>query len=84
MPFHWKQWGEYEPYEPAADPPLWYDQHGRLHDDHWLNILDPETGGVGTGWHPDSEYSPYAFRRVGKKAAGRLLDGRTWDEFPEV
>jgi hypothetical protein len=21
--------------------------------------------------------------RVGKKAAGRLLDGRTWDEFPE-
>jgi len=26
------------------------------------------------------EYSP----RVGKKAAGRLLDGREWDEFPEV
>jgi protein gp37 len=25
-----------------------------------------------------------AFRRVGKKAAGRLLDGRTWDEFPTV
>lgn len=22
--------------------------------------------------------------RVGKKAAGRLLDGRTWDQFPEV
>jgi hypothetical protein len=22
--------------------------------------------------------------RVGKKAAGRLLDGRTHDEFPEV
>jgi len=22
--------------------------------------------------------------RVGKKAAGRMLDGRTWDEFPEV
>jgi protein gp37 len=22
--------------------------------------------------------------RIGKKAAGRLLDGRTWDEFPEV
>jgi protein gp37 len=21
-------------------------------------------------------------RRVGKKAAGRLLDGRTWDELP--
>ena len=23
-------------------------------------------------------------RRVGKKAAGRLLDGRTWDEMPAV
>ena len=23
-------------------------------------------------------------RNVGKKAAGRLLDGRTWDEFPEA
>jgi len=23
-------------------------------------------------------------RRVGKKAAGRLLDGRTWDEVPQV
>jgi hypothetical protein len=22
--------------------------------------------------------------RVGKKAAGRLLDGRTWDELPQV
>ncbi len=23
-------------------------------------------------------------QRIGKKAAGRLLDGRTWDEYPEV
>jgi protein gp37 len=23
-------------------------------------------------------------RRTGKKAAGRLLDGRTWDEMPEA
>ncbi len=22
------------------------------------------------------------FRNVGKHAAGRMLDGRTWDEFP--
>jgi protein gp37 len=22
--------------------------------------------------------------RIGKHAAGRLLDGRTWDEYPEV
>jgi protein gp37 len=27
--------------------------------------------------------SGFPVRRVGKKAAGRLLDGRTWDEYPE-
>lgn len=27
---------------------------------------------------------PAAMVRVGKKAAGRLLDGRTWDEFPRA
>lgn len=26
----------------------------------------------------------FDYYRVGKKAAGRLLDGRTWDEFPQV
>lgn len=26
----------------------------------------------------------FGFIRSGKKAAGRLLDGRTWDEFPKV
>lgn len=25
-----------------------------------------------------------AIRKVGKKTAGRLLDGRTWDEFPDL
>lgn len=29
-----------------------------------------------------ASYFPGAGERVGKKAAGRLLDGRTWDEFP--
>jgi protein gp37 len=29
-------------------------------------------------------HGPYAMHRVGKKAAGRELDGRTWDEVPEV
>lgn len=46
---------------------------------------------AGIGW--DAERPPREVRhfedglavgRVGKKAAGRLLDGRTWDEYPEV
>lgn len=82
--FFMKQWGEYEPYEEDAQPPFWNDQHGRMYDGHGLDLLDPETGDVGMGWHEDSIHSPYAFRRVGKARAGRLLDGRTWDQFPEI
>jgi protein gp37 len=36
---------------------------------------------------PFGEYNAatgYGFKRVGKRAAGRLLDGRTWDELPEL
>lgn len=32
-------------------------------------------------YHP---YKEAKLRRVGRNKAGRLLDGRTWDEFPEV
>ena len=32
-------------------------------------------------WLPD-ERDPEIWHKVGKKAAGRLLDGRTWDEYP--
>jgi len=35
----------------------------------------------GQGFHGDRVVY---LRRVGKKAAGRELDGRTWDQFPEV
>lgn len=80
--FFFKQWGEYEPYEEDAQPPFWNDQHGRSFDGHGLNIVDPESGEMGKGWHEESLYSPYAFRRVGKHAAGRLLDGREWNELP--
>jgi protein gp37 len=31
---------------------------------------------------PLSQYGGQAVIRVGKKAAGRLLDGREWNEFP--
>jgi protein gp37 len=33
-------------------------------------------------WGPASNASD-AVERVGKVAAGRLLNGRTWDEYPE-
>ncbi len=33
---------------------------------------------------PSAPGGAVGMRRVGRKRAGRLLDGRTWDEYPEV
>ena len=45
----------------------------------WVSVSDVE--GAGEHFHfPDGA----TVRRVGKKAAGRILDGRTHDEFPVV
>jgi len=35
-------------------------------------------------WAPAPNRTGLCMERIGKKAAGRLLDGRTWDQFPEV
>lgn len=80
--FHFKQWGEYAPYEIDAQPPFWRDAHGQLHDGHGLNIVNPETCETGRGWYDHEAFTDVVFRRVGKKNAGRLLDGVEWNQFP--
>lgn len=76
--FHFKQWGEWAPGENAADVISGHRANATWWDDDWLfgetNMADPEAD-----W--DDEPDLY---RIGKKAAGRLLDGRTWDQMPEV
>lgn len=74
----------------AAGVAFFFKQHGE-----WSAQPDSPNmiiGANGSVWHPlyntaALPNSPDAGRtivaRVGKKAAGRLLDGRTWDEFPE-
>ena len=64
----------------AAGVPFFFKQWGE-----WLPVgPDDEHPGskfdIGKKWL-DGHVASF---RVGKKAAGRLLDGRTWDEFPEV
>ena len=74
--FLFKQWGEWEAF---------YDRD--RDDPDWRNV--PEEGpritrinlAGGKGFHGDRVVY---FCRVNKKKAGRLLDGRTWDEYPEV
>lgn len=71
VPFLFKQWGAFQPIDHGCIEcaPLFVErQTGRVatDDDMW-NI----TGGY---W--------WGVKRKGKKAAGRELDGRTWDEYP--
>lgn len=71
VPFLFKQWGEWGP--PSCPP----------------RPLGTRTPGEQPRWSAGSERSflfgdGQIMDRVGKKAAGRTLDGRTHDEFPDA
>ncbi|WP_025997014.1 DUF5131 family protein [Mycobacteroides abscessus] len=73
VPFLFKQWGEWSPdlslNEPVANGKrLKYQRRALLPD-----------GSIAPPWTP-CEFVD----RVGKRRAGRELDGRTWDQYPEV
>ena len=80
VPFLFKQWGEWG--EPDSIERTGIAHHG------WFE-QDRRDGGVPRHEWPGpmqngvelASLRPEVFR-VGKKAAGRLLDGRTWDGFP--
>lgn len=72
--FFFKQWGEWAP---------------AMHDPEYGGHVLRQTEPVGPfdSWKANA-YDPdrlegVNWRRIGKKAAGRMLDGRTWDEMPQ-
>lgn len=76
--FNFKQWGDVQP---GSD--LHYDKHTFCMDREGRTVPAPARAGdfpkgssSADGWE--------WMRRVGAKKAGRTLDGRTWDEFPET
>lgn len=86
VPYFFKQWGEWEE---DLDTPICRicgctDDNACLGGCYWVE--DPKGMGdlcsncIGK---PTPETRPIIFNRVGKKKAGRILDGKTWDEFPE-
>ena len=82
VPFFFKQWGEWIPYEHSAQPPFLWSQHGHEIDGHTLP--DFESGDYDASrseWLMDWAEMLLA-RRVGKKVAGRQLDGREWNGMP--
>ncbi len=72
--FLFKQWGEHLPssrgmrgYSKITDRYVFGDGSGDVELASWHEGLPPGA----------------LVQRVGKKAAGRMLDGRTWDQYPE-
>ena len=69
VPFHFKQWGEWVDEMHEA-----VDTQRHAMSDAFVTLIEDEG--------PD--YLGFYMARVGKQLAGRELDGRTWDEVPEV
>ena len=66
----------------AAGVPFFFKQWGQWCPESQLSqeiFVQSVHGGVGSKYQADETH-----HRVGKKAAGRLLDGREWNEFPNV
>lgn len=79
--FHFKQWGEWQAGSaPGRDPER---ERIMLNDGRLLraagDLMPAER--FAKSWGP-AGYDANIMTLVGKKTAGRELDGRTWDEFP--
>ena len=76
VPFFFKQWGEWQ----NGSDKRWNGSivlsDGTVHPENYA-----PTGDLRNRW---PEFKPTMMARVGKKVAGRLLDGRVWDERPGV
>jgi protein gp37 len=66
VPFHFKQWGEWAPMD-YSDAAC-YPQTVRWTDEGWK--------------HGEAQASSTNLARIGNRAAGHLLDGREWLQFP--
>lgn len=73
VPFFFKQWGEWELGDYVDLPSIW---------------LDETTGSVVDRQSRQPEPPPFTsaaiMRKVGKRLAGRELDGREWSDFPVI
>jgi protein gp37 len=68
----------------AAEVPFFFKQWGAWSPTGWIGIggHDPNRGFVGKP--VDERGAREEIARTSKKAAGRVLDGRTWDEYPRT
>jgi protein gp37 len=89
--FHFKQWGEWQdgsaaPGQRGEDHIIVIDGRHEPSRDHWAEDRGRWTSDLIRARdrrEPGTERAVF-ISRVGKKSAGRELDGRTWDEYPAV
>jgi protein gp37 len=80
VPFFFKAWGEWAHTTDYRKKVLCVYKDGRSIPFHRDDIMAEEKR---SGLNHNA-FNAMLMSRVGKKAAGRVLDGRTWDEVPEV
>lgn len=84
-----KQWGSWAPSDQCGIRNYKTSKHRSRYEVRRFQPDGTPYNPVGSDVHP-TEPGGYAapgsasLMNVGKKAAGRMLDGRTWDEYPEV
>lgn len=87
VPFFFKQWGSWLPWEPEAQLPFWKSQNGKSEDSHllfpddWDAAMEKNRWDDGM-WTVQTPFGNCAFQNVGKKEAGNRLDGVVYEEFP--
>lgn len=78
VPFFFKQWGEWEVASRVNG------HHGSCMPDSGKRYTWVGIGGETYNPSAPPDFDCWAMAKVGKKAAGSLLDGRTWKEMPKV
>jgi protein gp37 len=90
IPFFFKQWGAWVPVETVYDDELRDDVLVDGYDDNevvsfnraaQIEMRLPKRGGS-QGHQPNPAGAPWWMANVGKKAAGRELDGYVWNQVP--
>ena len=71
VPFFWKQNGEFV-------------RFGMCSTAKELEDIGEQPGRFVAGDYDEKLKSRWVYKRIGKKAAGRLLDGKEWSEYPKI
>lgn len=91
VPFYFKQWGEWYPTaEQYGDDDfmdkLNFGTHCICLGNQGTKFMEEwgDRERYWCGFQPDPAQNPWFMERVGKKKAGRLIDGKEWSEIPLV